>query len=142
MRKVSAQWWFVFINFLHALQISLPDENGRVQILRIHTSKMTKSGLLDTSVSLQELAQQTKNFSGGVYSRCSHTNTHAHTRTRAQKKSHTRAHAHAHATHTRTHINTHALTCTHSLINNQHTSTHHTHTHTHMCIHNHTCSYF
>ncbi|KAL9043695.1 MAG: hypothetical protein Q9214_003124, partial [Letrouitia sp. 1 TL-2023] len=46
------------------MEISLPDENGRVQILNIHTAKMRESGRLDRDVSLQELARLTKNFSG------------------------------------------------------------------------------
>ena len=50
------------------MEISLPDENGRVQILKIHTSKMRNSGNLDPDVSLEELAHATKNFSGAEIS--------------------------------------------------------------------------
>jgi vesicle-fusing ATPase len=46
------------------MEIGLPDEIGRVQILTIHTAKMKASKLLDENVSLKELAKQTKNFSG------------------------------------------------------------------------------
>src|SRR6185437_12194180 len=46
------------------MEISLPDAKGRLQIIKIHTSKMVSSGLLDQSVPLEWLAQQTKNFSG------------------------------------------------------------------------------
>lgn len=46
------------------LEISLPDEEGRLEILKIHTSKMSTNGLLDPSVNLEELAGLTKNFSG------------------------------------------------------------------------------
>jgi vesicle-fusing ATPase len=46
------------------VEISLPDENGRVQILNIHTSKMRKAGYLSPSVDIQDLAQKTKNFTG------------------------------------------------------------------------------
>ncbi|PTB75846.1 vesicle fusion factor [Trichoderma longibrachiatum ATCC 18648] len=46
------------------LEISLPDEAGRLEILKIHTSKMSSNGLLDPSVDLAELAGLTKNFSG------------------------------------------------------------------------------
>jgi len=46
------------------MEIGLPDETGRVQILAIHTAKMKTSNLLDDAVSLQELATLTKNFSG------------------------------------------------------------------------------
>ena len=50
------------------MEISLPDENGRVQILKIHTAKMRKEGRLDRNVDLGELAQRTKNFSGAELS--------------------------------------------------------------------------
>ncbi|KAL6715198.1 transport between ER and Golgi ATPase protein [Lecanora helva] len=50
------------------MEISLPDEHGRVQILKIHTSKMRESGNLDPDVSLEELAHLTKNFSGAEIS--------------------------------------------------------------------------
>ena len=46
------------------MEISLPDEHGRYQILNIHTAKMRTNGVMDVDVDLLELAQQTKNFSG------------------------------------------------------------------------------
>ncbi|RXW25462.1 hypothetical protein EST38_g409 [Candolleomyces aberdarensis] len=46
------------------MEISLPDEQGRYQILNIHTSKMRTNGVMDSDVDLFELAAQTKNFSG------------------------------------------------------------------------------
>ncbi|KAJ5239711.1 hypothetical protein N7468_004330 [Penicillium chermesinum] len=46
------------------VEISLPDEKGRVQILNIHTEKMRKNDVMDTDVDLDELAHLTKNFSG------------------------------------------------------------------------------
>lgn len=46
------------------LEISLPDEHGRVQIFKIHTGKMKKEGMLDNDVNINELATKTKNFSG------------------------------------------------------------------------------
>ncbi|KDR84045.1 hypothetical protein GALMADRAFT_54580 [Galerina marginata CBS 339.88] len=46
------------------MEISLPDEHGRFQILNIHTAKMRNNGVMDHDVDLLELAQQTKNFSG------------------------------------------------------------------------------
>ncbi|EJU06606.1 AAA-domain-containing protein [Dacryopinax primogenitus] len=46
------------------MEISLPDERGRLQILNIHTSKMRTNGVLDKDVDLGELAAVTKNFSG------------------------------------------------------------------------------
>ncbi|GJD07524.1 Vesicle-fusing ATPase [Galdieria sulphuraria] len=46
------------------VEISLPDERGRLQILHIHTNEMRKNGKLAADVSLEELASRTKNFSG------------------------------------------------------------------------------
>nr|CAH8867054.1 unnamed protein product [Trichobilharzia regenti] len=46
------------------MEISLPDEDGRLQILNIHTAKMQQSGKLARDVDLKELAVKTKNFSG------------------------------------------------------------------------------
>ncbi|KAJ1560132.1 transport between ER and Golgi ATPase protein, partial [Nowakowskiella sp. JEL0078] len=46
------------------MEISLPDEKGRTQILKVHTSQMSKNGLLGQDVDLQELAVLSKNFSG------------------------------------------------------------------------------
>lgn len=37
------------------IEISLPDENGRIQILQIHTNKMKESSFLAPDVNLQEL---------------------------------------------------------------------------------------
>lgn len=50
------------------MEISLPDESGRVQILKIHTAKMKESGKLDKDVDLEALARLTKNFSGAEIS--------------------------------------------------------------------------
>ncbi|KAJ5158504.1 ATPase AAA-type core [Penicillium coprophilum] len=46
------------------MEISLPDEHGRSQILNIHTEKMRNNNVMDTDVDLAELAHLTKNFSG------------------------------------------------------------------------------
>lgn len=46
------------------MEISLPDEHGRYQILNIHTAKMRKNGVMDHDVDIKELARLTKNFSG------------------------------------------------------------------------------
>jgi vesicle-fusing ATPase len=46
------------------MEISLPDENGRHQILKIHTSKMRDNKIMEEDVDLKELATLTKNFSG------------------------------------------------------------------------------
>ncbi|XP_048470537.1 vesicle-fusing ATPase [Rhincodon typus] len=46
------------------MEIGLPDEKGRVQILNIHTARMREHSLLSDDVDVLELAQETKNFSG------------------------------------------------------------------------------
>jgi len=46
------------------MEISLPDEKGRLQILHIHTAKMKDGGFLADDVDLIELASETKNFTG------------------------------------------------------------------------------
>ncbi|KAF9610833.1 hypothetical protein IFM89_025199 [Coptis chinensis] len=61
----------LLINFLQRpgrlevqVEISLPDENGRLQILQIHTNKMKENSFLSSDVNLQKLAAETKNYSG------------------------------------------------------------------------------
>lgn len=46
------------------MEISLPNEEGRLQILNIHLEKMKKFKKLSSDVDLKELASLTKNFSG------------------------------------------------------------------------------
>jgi len=46
------------------IEIALPKEKGRCQILNIHTRKMRANGKMDADVNLEELAGITKNFSG------------------------------------------------------------------------------
>ncbi|KAL4879699.1 P-loop containing nucleoside triphosphate hydrolase protein [Aspergillus karnatakaensis] len=46
------------------VEISLPDEAGRAQILGIHTQNMSQTDLMDPDVNLAELAALTKNYSG------------------------------------------------------------------------------
>jgi vesicle-fusing ATPase len=46
------------------LEISLPDEHGRVQILKIHTARMQEFNYLAPDVDIAEIARRTKNFSG------------------------------------------------------------------------------
>eukprot|EP00475_Leptophrys_vorax_P038047 TRINITY_DN6634_c0_g1_i1.p1 TRINITY_DN6634_c0_g1~~TRINITY_DN6634_c0_g1_i1.p1 ORF type:complete len:748 (-),score=227.50 TRINITY_DN6634_c0_g1_i1:58-2301(-) len=46
------------------VEISLPDEYGRVQIFNIHTSQLKDNGALADDVSIEELAAKTKNYSG------------------------------------------------------------------------------
>ena len=46
------------------MEISLPNEHGRVQILNIHTAKLKKNSKLANDFNIEELAGRTKNFSG------------------------------------------------------------------------------
>jgi len=46
------------------VEINLPDENGRNEILNIHTKHMGEKGYMDKAVSIPALAAKTKNFSG------------------------------------------------------------------------------
>jgi vesicle-fusing ATPase len=46
------------------IEISLPDEFGRQQILKIHTAKMKENKVMQEDVDVAELAALTKNFSG------------------------------------------------------------------------------
>ncbi|KAK3314666.1 P-loop containing nucleoside triphosphate hydrolase protein [Apodospora peruviana] len=50
------------------IEISLPDEPGRAQILKIHTSKMQQNEVMEDDVDLEKLATLTKNFSGAELS--------------------------------------------------------------------------
>ena len=59
------------------IEIGLPDERGRQQILNIHTSKMMENDLMDADVDVLYLAGATKNYSGAeieglVKSACSY----------------------------------------------------------------------
>ena len=46
------------------VEIGLPKENGRLQILKIHTAKMKENDKMGNDVDLIELSKVTKNFSG------------------------------------------------------------------------------
>ncbi|XP_068592920.1 vesicle-fusing ATPase-like [Cebidichthys violaceus] len=46
------------------MEIGLPDERGRIQILHIHTAKMRQYDLMTPDVDIKELAAETKNYSG------------------------------------------------------------------------------
>jgi vesicle-fusing ATPase len=46
------------------IEVSLPDEKGRQDILRIHTRTMTENKVLGADVNLPELASMTKNYTG------------------------------------------------------------------------------
>lgn len=46
------------------MEIGLPDEKGRIEILQIHTAKQRENKKLDEDVDIDELARKTRNFSG------------------------------------------------------------------------------
>lgn len=46
------------------VEVGLPDEHGRFQILQIHTKTMTKNKLLGNDVNLNFLAKNLKNYTG------------------------------------------------------------------------------
>ena len=46
------------------IEIGLPDEKGRVQILGIHTEKLKDANKLAEDISVEKLATRTKNFTG------------------------------------------------------------------------------
>jgi vesicle-fusing ATPase len=46
------------------IEIGLPDENGRLQILNIHTSRLREHNKLSGDVDLKEFSELTRNFSG------------------------------------------------------------------------------
>lgn len=46
------------------IEVGLPDQKGRLQILKIHTNKMSSNSFLERGVDLEKLAELTKNFSG------------------------------------------------------------------------------
>jgi vesicle-fusing ATPase len=46
------------------VEVSLPNEDGRLQILKIHTKTMEANKLMASDVDLDKLAKQTKNFTG------------------------------------------------------------------------------
>lgn len=50
--------------FAVKIEVSLPDEAGRLQILNIHTDTMRKNKLIHPEVDLAKVAKMTKNFTG------------------------------------------------------------------------------
>lgn len=46
------------------IEISLPDEKGRQDIFKIHTSSMRENKVMGVDVNLEELAKITKNYTG------------------------------------------------------------------------------
>jgi vesicle-fusing ATPase len=51
------------------VEIGLPDEPGRLQIIKIHTEKLRKGGYLSPDVDLEDVALRTKNFTGAELAR-------------------------------------------------------------------------
>ena len=49
-------------------EVGLPDEEGRLAILKIHCKSMIESNALASDVSLPEIAKLTKNYSGAEIS--------------------------------------------------------------------------
>ena len=47
-----------------AIEIKLPDEKGRLDILKIHTKLMKSNGYLNDEISLEEIAKNTENYTG------------------------------------------------------------------------------
>ena len=50
--------------FEYHVEIGLPNDKGRLDILKIHTAQMFKSGTIDPNIDLNEIARNTKNFKG------------------------------------------------------------------------------
>jgi len=46
------------------VEVGLPDEHGRLQILRIHTKSMSEAKILAPDVDVEALAKRTKNYTG------------------------------------------------------------------------------
>jgi vesicle-fusing ATPase len=46
------------------INIGLPDESGRVEILKIHTNKLFANNCISPDVKLEDLAHRTKNYTG------------------------------------------------------------------------------
>ena len=46
------------------IKIDYPDYNGRIEIFKLHSKKLSQSGYLDEDVNFDELARLTDNFSG------------------------------------------------------------------------------
>lgn len=46
------------------IEIGLPDQNGRLQILNIHTARLRENQKLSSDVDLEQFSELTRNFSG------------------------------------------------------------------------------
>ena len=46
------------------IQVNIPDEEGRCEVLDIHTELMRNNNILDDSSDLKEIAKLTKNYTG------------------------------------------------------------------------------
>jgi vesicle-fusing ATPase len=50
--------------FEYHVEVGLPTEKGRLEILKIQTEDFRKEGKLDPDINLEEIAKKTKNYSG------------------------------------------------------------------------------
>ncbi|KAL4474775.1 hypothetical protein ABPG74_001471 [Tetrahymena malaccensis] len=50
--------------FEYHVEIGLPDDKGRLDILKIHTATMFKNGTIDPNINLEEIVRDTKNYTG------------------------------------------------------------------------------
>ena len=62
--KLLLSFIIVCRRFEVQIEIYLPSEQGRLEILRIHTKEMSEHGLLDADVDLEKIAQMTPLHSG------------------------------------------------------------------------------
>jgi vesicle-fusing ATPase len=46
------------------IEINIPDEEGRLEVLNIHTENLRENKCLDDDVNLKEISRITKNYSG------------------------------------------------------------------------------
>ena len=46
------------------IEVTIPNEKGRLDILKIHTNEMYKNKVISSDVDLAYLAKKTKNFTG------------------------------------------------------------------------------
>ena len=62
--KISNYQDISLCDIVDGFYVGLPNEDGRLQILEIHTTQLRKSKMLGEDVHLEELAKCTKNYSG------------------------------------------------------------------------------
>lgn len=50
--------------FEYHVEIGLPDDKGRADILKIHTATMFKNGTIDPNIQLDDIVRESKNYTG------------------------------------------------------------------------------